>query len=313
MVTIKNKYYNIENQKLFNIVQEAQDHIRDFRFQLEKELEHESDETRQENVFGIDMNIIEVNLDSKMEEISYIDYSLGMSSFRIEEGTRFLAHSDMNSLVEIIQDVSNIIPSFSYDHSVMDSILSSPICTSIDCDIATPEMRQLTLLLGEYCNMVEASHYVAGHGKLWDPTIQITKEGNDEYEISFFSYQAGDSEEVPVRATLSDANEIIRKRLNDVYDYLMQGTSNSNPLIMLMQEPDVNTTTNRFLENQKNHPDPYANVFIYENIFLPQYSYYTVESSGYPYSQYGSQYATVSVGNGYYPEAHEAIGYEKLF
>ena len=96
MVTIKNKYYNIENQKLFNIVQEAQDHIRDFRFQLEKELEHESDETRQENVFGIDMNIIEVNLDSKMEEISYIDYSLGMSSFRIEEGTRFLAHSDMN-------------------------------------------------------------------------------------------------------------------------------------------------------------------------------------------------------------------------
>ena len=313
MVTIENKYYNIENQKLFNIVQEAQNHIRDFRFQLEKELEHESDEIRQENVFGIDMNIIEINLDSKIEEISHIDYSLGMSSFCIEEGTKFLAHSDMNSLVENIQDVSNIIPSFSYDHSVMDGILSSPICISIDCNIATPEMRQLTLLLGQYCNMVEASHYVSGHGKIWEPTIQITKEGNDEYEISFCSYQAGDSEEAPFRANLSDANKVIRERLNDVYDYLMQGTSNSNPLIMLMQKPDVNTTINRFLENQKNHPDPYENVFIYDNIFLPQYSDYTVEYSGYPYSRYGRQYATASVGNGYHPEAHEAIGYEKLF
>lgn len=36
MVAIKNKYYNIENQKLFNIIQEAQNYIRDFRFQLEK-------------------------------------------------------------------------------------------------------------------------------------------------------------------------------------------------------------------------------------------------------------------------------------
>ena len=313
MITIENKYYNIENQKLFNIVQEAQDNIRDFRLQLEKELEHESDEIRQENVFGIDMTIIEVKPDPKMEEISHIDYSLGMSSFCFEEGTRFLAHSDMDLLVENIRDVSNIIPSFSYDHSVIDDILSAPICISTDCDLATPEMHQLTLLLGQYCNMVEASHYVAGHGKSWEPTIQISKENDNQYEISFYSYQAGDSEESPIRANLSDTNEIIRKRLDDVYDYLMQGTSNSNPLVMLMQEPDVGTTVNRFLENQKNHPDPYTNIIICNNVFLPQYSNYIIEYSGYPYSQYGRQYATASVGNGYHPEAHEAIGYEKLF
>ena len=93
----------------------------------------------------------------------------------------------------------------------------------------------------------------------------------------------------------------------------MQGTSNSNPLVMLMQEPDVDTTVNRFLENQKNHPDPYANILICDNVFLPQYSNYIIEYSGYPYNRYVRQYATASVGNGYHPEAHEAIGYEKLF
>lgn len=251
------------------------------------------------------------NLDGDSYEVRAIDFAL--SKFLYAEST-YITRSDAAFIINRIARLAAILDDFhyEYDPKALFDLLSKGVTVETDVEEATEKHHELMQLLSRYHNLVEASHTVAQHGKLWEPAISITNLGDNTYKVSFCSYQAGDQEEDPIEGSLESVIDDVRDRVNTVQSRLLTGLTNTNPFVMMALDDNTASTTDVFEKLEKEKPYVYEDVFFAHGVFLPDATIKTVSFSGYVYNDRHHCRATVVTGEAYYPNVKDAIGVDSI-
>lgn len=174
---------------------------------------------------------------------------------------------------------------------------------------ATDTELEITHLLGDYANLVRASHMAAGHGKSWEPAITIYIDHQGEIStVSLASYQGGDRE--TFHSDHSPLVDSITTHIQSVKSKLLRGSTNTNPMLMALIGDNTDTAEGYYATLTGSNPHPYDEVLLHEGAFLPRFiPGHTIECGGYPecYNQ-----PTVDMGCSWYPELRYIIGYPQV-
>lgn len=298
VVVIKNTFY--QRGLLLPLVKQAQDSIQETRAQLkEKHPVGEMIENGKRSIIYDDPR--KFALDSVAFTLSSVTYAT----------SAYITQEDASYTLEKMKELSELSPVYQYDQQSVDTFLESAQEVETEVKEATEYHHELMKLLSRYHNLVGASHTIAGHGKSWEPSITITSIDDQHYEVEFCSYQAGDQQEEPIRGTLHEIIPLVEHRIDNIEASLLTGMTNTNPLVMMMNEDNTSDTVKVFNELEEELPYAYEHIFFDHHVFLPDATSYPVSFTGYV-EQEVNQYATIATEYSYYPSARSAIGLEKL-
>ena len=298
MVVIKNTFY--QRGLLLPLVKQAQDSIQETRTQFkENQPVGEMIENGKRSIIYDDPR--KFTLDNISFALSSITYALSV----------YITQEDASYALEKMKELSELSPVYQYDQQSVDTFLESAQEVETEVKEATEYHHELMKLLSRYHNLVGASHTIAGHGKSWEPSITITSIDDQHYEVEFCAYQAGDQQEEPIRGTLHEIIPLVEHRIDNIEASLLTGMTNTNPLVMMMNEDNTSDTVKVFKELEKEIPYAYEHIFFDHHVFLPDATSYPVSFTGYV-EQEVNQYATIATEYSYYPSARSAIGLEKL-
>lgn len=298
MVVIKNTFY--QRGLLLPLVKQAQDSIKETRTHLkEKQPVGEMIENGKHSIIYDDPR--KFALDSISFALSSVTYAL----------SAYITQEDASYALEQMKELAELSPVYQYDQQSVDTFLESAQEVETEVKEATEYHHELMKLLSRYHNLVGASHTIAGHGKSWEPSITITSIDDQHYEVEFCSYQAGDQQEKPIRGTLHEIIPLVEHRIDNIEASLLTGMTNTNPLVMMMNEDNTSDTMKVFKDLEKELPYAYEHIFFDHHVFLPDATSYPVSFTGYV-DQEVNQYATIATEYSYYPSARSAIGLEKI-
>lgn len=128
------------------------------------------------------------------------------------------------------------------------------------------------------------------------------------------SYQAGDRGEYSHSGHIDDVIVSVKKHVDDVRGILLTGSTNSNPMVTLFICDNSEEADQIFKETQENHPHVMRDIYVVDDIFLPDVFEYDIAVSGYCFNdeEYENKPHIDGYHPFYFPDAYDSIGIDEL-